>query len=157
MITLILAAVLPLWQNIEATSVNADTRRTEVVYFASRENALSKGFCESENYVSLNGTWDFKYYDDWHDVIPGLTGDISWDSITVPGNWEVQGWGTAIYTNHPYDFCTYNPQPPTLPEVFPAALYHRHFSVPEESGRSPQCYHYPYQAGRNSSHASCQQ
>ena len=127
MITLILAAVLPFWQNIEATSVNADTRRTEVVYFASREDALSKGFHESENYVSLNGTWDFKYFDDYRTMaVPS-----AWDSITVPGNWEVQGWGTAIYTNHPYDFCTYNPQPPALPEAFPSALYHRSFTVPE--------------------------
>ena len=127
MITLILAAVLPFWQNIEATSVNADTRRTEVVYFASREDALSKGFHESENYVSLNGTWDFKYFDDYRTMaVPS-----AWDSITVPGNWEVQGWGTAIYTNHPYDFCTYNPQPPALPEAFPSALYHRTFIVPE--------------------------
>ena len=127
MIALFLAAALPLWQDVSATSVNADTRRTEVVYFASRSDALSKGFRDSENYLSLNGVWDFKYFDDYH----RMTGNLSWDSITVPGNWEVQGWGTPIYVNHPYDFCTYNPQPPVLPEAFPAALYHRQFTVPE--------------------------
>jgi len=116
----------PLWKSIDATSVGADTRRTEVIYFANREDALKKGFRQSENYVDLNGTWDFKYFDDQRKMaVPA-----EWDSIKVPGNWEVQGWGTAIYTNIPYDFCPSNPQPPELPEVIPSALYHRTFTVP---------------------------
>ena len=129
------------------TSVHAETRRTEVIWFADRADALSKGFRESENYVDLNGVWDFKYFDDWrqmerffrsaqNDNAPvissesGTSDKNGWDKITVPGNWEVQGYGVPIYTNIPYDFCPRDPQPPTLPEVFPAALYHRTFSVP---------------------------
>ena len=135
---------LPCWQDVDVTSVNAETRRTEAVWFASRADALSKGFRESENYVDLNGTWDFKYFDDYHEMERFLGFDRNdkgetrndstgseWDSIRVPGNWEVQGYGVAIYTNIPYDFCPKDPQPPTLPEVFPAALYHRTFTVPD--------------------------
>ena len=120
---------LPYWQDVDVTSVNAETRRTEAIWFANRADALSKGFRESENYVGLNGTWDFKYFDDYHEMerYPGS----DWDRIQVPGNWEVQGYGVAIYTNIPYDFCPKDPQPPTLPEVFPAAIYHRTFTVPE--------------------------
>ena len=136
---LLLLAALPYWQDMNVTSVNADTRRTEVVYYPTREEALHKGFRESPNYVSLNGTWDFKYYDNWHDipgmdnvVMPGYTDHLHWDKIQVPGNWEVQGWGIPIYTNIPYDFCPEDPQPPTLPDVFPSALYHRTFTIPEE-------------------------
>ena len=44
---LLLTIGLPLWQDMQATSVNANTQRTEVIYFASREDALSKGFRES--------------------------------------------------------------------------------------------------------------
>ena len=137
-LTLLLTIGLPLWQDIQTTSVNAQTQRIEVVYYASREDALRKGFRESENYVSLNGTWDFKYFDDYHamEAVPGvLIGRPAikdWDSIRVPGNWEVQGWGIPIYTNTRYDFCPENPQPPLLPEVFPAALYRRSFSVPAQ-------------------------
>ncbi|MBO4585628.1 MAG: DUF4981 domain-containing protein [Bacteroidales bacterium] len=127
---LFIAATLPFWQDVQTTSINADTRRSEVIYYASREDALSKGFKESEYYINLNGVWDFKYFDD-HREMPALATGLTWDKINVPGNWEVQGWGTAIYTNHPYDFCTYNPQPPTLPDAIPAAFYHRTFSVPE--------------------------
>ena len=123
------AQSLPYWQDVDVTSVNAETRRTEAVWFANRADALSKGFRQSENYVDLNGTWEFKYFDDYHEMerFPGT----GWDTIQVPGNWEVQGHGVAIYTNIPYDFCPTDPQPPTLPEVFPAALYHRTFTVPD--------------------------
>ena len=125
---LLAAAVLPLWQDMQATSVNAETKRTEVIYYANREDALRKGFRESENYVDLNGTWDFKYFEDYHNL---TMEPQSWDKIKVPGNWEIQGFGTAIYTNIPYDFCPENPQPPQLPEAFPAGVYHRTFTVPE--------------------------
>jgi len=171
---LLLQAALPYWQDMQVTSVNAQTRRTEVVYYAKREDALSKGFRASENYLSLNGVWDFKYFEDHrempgqagHDapsdnqtvmagnenvmagnqnvmagnqtvmagdqtVMAGLTGHLQWEQIRVPGNWEVQGWGTPIYTNIRYDFCPVDPQPPLLPEAVPAALYRRRFSVPE--------------------------
>ena len=135
---LILLASLPFWQDIQVTSVNADTRRTEVIYYPTREAALKEGFRESPNYMNLNGEWDFRYYENWQDipgmdgqVMPGYADHLKWDKIQVPGNWEVQGWGIPIYTNIPYDFCPKDPQPPRLPEVFPAALYHRTFTVPE--------------------------
>ena len=124
---LLLAAVLPYWQDPQTTSVNAETQRTEVIYFAERADALSKGFRDSENYRSLNGTWDFKYFEDHREMAIPQT----WDKIQVPGNWEVQGWGTAIYTNIAYDFCPQNPVAGVLPEAVPAALYHRSFTVPE--------------------------
>ena len=125
---------LPYWQDMTVTSVNAETQRTEAVWFADRADALSKGFRESENYVNLNGVWDFKYFDDYHgmeDFLRSARKDSAWDRIQVPGNWEVQGHGVAIYTNIPYEFAPVDPQPPTLPEVFPAGIYRRTFTVPE--------------------------
>ena len=131
---------LPYWQDMTVTSVNAETQRTEAVWFADRADALSKGFRESENYVNLNGVWDFKYFDDYHGMEEFLRSprkDSAWDRIQVPGNWEVQGHGVAIYTNIPYEFAPVDPQPPTLPEVFPAGIYRRTLTVPEGwSGRT---------------------
>ena len=122
----LLISLLPLWQDVQTTSVNAETRRTEVVYYASREDALSKSFCESENYLNLGGEWDFKYFENWQKMAVPAT----WDKIQVPGNWEVQGWGTPIYVNHPYEFAPAGAEPPQLPETFPGALYHRTFTSP---------------------------
>ena len=129
MISLLIATLLPLWQDIQTTSAGADTRRTEVVYFASRADALSKGFRESENYLSLNGEWDFKYFDN---ILSAQEKPSSWDKIQVPGNWEVQGYGTPIYVNIPYEFCP-RPNKPVagvLPEEIPGAWYQRCFTVP---------------------------
>ena len=123
-----IATLLPYWQDLQVASVGAETRRTEVVYFASRQDALEKGFRESENYLSLNGVWDFKYYED---LVTAPERPANWDAITVPGNWEVQGWGVPVYTNIPYDFCPADPQPPQLPAAIPGAYYRRRFTVPE--------------------------
>ena len=131
---LLLLTALPFWQDMDVTSVNAETRRTEVIYYADRADALQKGFRESENYLSLNGEWDFRYFEDHRAMEKAFAGTQQggqWDKVRVPGNWEVQGYGTAIYTNIPYDFCPRDPQPPQLPESVPAALYRRSFTVPE--------------------------
>ena len=126
------AQALPLWQDVNATSAGAETRRTEVIYHPTREEALSRGFEQSRNYLSLNGEWDFLYFDDQRDVPPVEEWDkLAWGSIRVPGNWEVQGHGVALYVNHPYEFQPRNPQPPQLPEVVPAGCYHRRFRLPE--------------------------
>lgn len=127
---ILILSVLPWWQDIQMTSVNAETQRTELIYFEDREDALSKSFRESENYLSLNGVWDFKYFEDYHHMDSTAT----WGRINVPGNWEVQGYGTPIYVNLTYEFCPKPevPVPGVLPETFPGAVYHRTFTVPKE-------------------------
>ena len=122
---LVLTSLLPLWQDMQTTSVNAETRRTEVIFYADRADALSKGFRESENYKSLNGIWDFQYLENEN------AGPRDGKKIKVPGNWEVQGYGVPIYTNVKYDFCPEDPQPPQLPEENPVGLYRRRFTVPQ--------------------------
>ena len=82
----------------------------------------------------LNGTWKFYFVDSYKDLPANITdpsvSTSDWDDITVPGNWEVQGHGTAIYTNHGYEFKPRNPQPPLLPEANPVGVYRRDFEVP---------------------------
>ena len=119
------AEILPIHRDINATSVNAQTRRTELIYFPSAEEALSKGFEQSPFYLSLNGTWDFKYAPSEAEL------PDEWSSIRVPGNWERQGWGDAVYVNIGYEFLRGEPQPPTLPDLIPVGVYRRSFTVPE--------------------------
>ena len=57
---------------------------------------------------------------------------MQWNDIKVPGNWEVQGFGTPIYTNHGYEFKPKNPEPPLLPDENPVGVYKRTFRIPEE-------------------------
>ena len=41
----------------------AVTRRHETVFFDTAKDALSEEIESSTNYASLNGVWDFRYYD----------------------------------------------------------------------------------------------
>ena len=118
------------------TEGNAVTRRHETVFFNSAKDALSKEIEASANYSSLNGVWDFRYYDSVQDMLADPHKAPS--TIKVPGNWEVQGFGTAIYVNHPYEFCPRNPQPPQLPDKIPTGVYSRKFTP--EFGAGEKCY-----------------
>lgn len=112
------------------------TRRHETVFFDSAKDAVSKDMEQSPNYSSLNGVWDFRYYDSVQDMLADP--DKAPTAIKVPGNWEVQGFGTAVYVNHPYEFCPRNPQPPQLPDKIPTGVYSRKFTP--EFGAGEKCY-----------------
>ena len=102
--------------------------------YADRETALTSRFEKSPYYSLLNGTWKFFFVDSYKDLPQNITdpsvNTSSWDDITVPGNWEVQGHGVAIYTNHGYEFKPRNPQPPLLPEANPVGVYRRDIEIP---------------------------
>jgi len=121
---------VPLWRDINATSVNADTRRTEIIFYPDAETAGETPFHRSPYYMSLNGEWDFCYVDS-QETLEQTDGALKWSKIKVPGNWEVQGFGIPIYVNQPYEFCPRNPQPPALPDDTPVGIYRRTFRVPE--------------------------
>ncbi len=54
-----------------------------------------------------------------------------WSEIEVPGNWELQGWGTAIYTNVVYPFVPVNP--PNIPhDDNPVGSYLTDFEIPTD-------------------------
>ncbi len=135
---LLLPLVLtPYWKDVSVYKVNREDYRTEFISFNSKEEALSKKFEESPYYYSLNGVWKFLYSDDYREIPEGvqnMDNVSSWDDITVPGNWERQGYGVAIYVNHPYEFQTKNPTPPLLPEKNPMGVYHRTFDLPSGWG-----------------------
>ena len=92
-------------------------------------------FEESLYYQSVNGTWKLLYVDRYKQRPAGVrdpVADVSgWKEIRVPGNWEMQGFGVPIYTNHGYEFKPKNPQPPLLPEENPVGVYRREIEVPE--------------------------
>ena len=63
---------------------------------------------ECKEIISLDGRWKFRWskYPDSRPVgFEREDYDVSlWDYITVPGNWQTQGYGTPIYTNMSYPF-----------------------------------------------------
>ncbi len=125
----------PYWQDIQTVSVNKEAPRSSFMTYGDRATALTARYENSPYYQLLNGTWKFYFVDSYRQLPDGITDPStdasSWADITVPGNWEVQGFGTAIYTNHGYEFKPRNPQPPLLPEDTPVGVYRRDFTVPD--------------------------
>ena len=81
----------------------------------------------------LNGSWKFAYFPTPEAAPENFFAtdfDCScWDDITVPGNWQMQGYGHPHYTNQIYPFPM---DPPHIPEENPAGLYKRSFNVSAE-------------------------
>lgn len=124
------------WRDMNVLSVNKERPRTSFMTYGDRGSALSSKYENSKYYSLLNGKWKFYYAEDDRLVPSNITDqdiDISgWVDITVPGNWEVQGFGDPIYINHGYEFQPRNPQPPNLPDYSPMGVYRRDIDIPAD-------------------------
>lgn len=93
--------------------------------------------------MSLNGIWSFIFYERAEYAHRGLEKGASimpdfdprqdlrqWDSIVVPGNLELQGYGTPVYVNMRNEFPS---NPPHAPRAYnPTGVYARDVEIPEE-------------------------
>lgn len=126
----------PYWQDIQVVAVNKEQPRTAFMSYDNRAAALTQRFENSKYYQLLNGTWKFYFVDSYKELPDNITdpstSTATWRDIQVPGNWEVQGYGVAIYTNHGYEFQPKNPQPPQLPEANPVGVYRRDIDIPAD-------------------------
>lgn len=72
---------------------------------------------------SLNGTWDFAFFD--RDIdIPSVISH--WDSIPVPSCWQLHGYENPNYSNINYP---YPCDPPYVPDDNPCGVYRRSFEI----------------------------
>ncbi|MBO4809928.1 MAG: beta-galactosidase, partial [Prevotella sp.] len=88
------------WENPAVLGIN------KLPYHATLQLPSKQKECKE--IVSLDGEWFFHWSKD-PDARPAdfykEDFDISgWDKIAVPGNWQMQGYGTPIYTNISYPF-----------------------------------------------------
>lgn len=123
---------VPDWENPQMISQNKLAAHATMMTYPSVELAL-KGEKETSPYFqSLNGNWKF-HFEPIADQIPADFSetdfdDKSWGEIPVPGNWELYGHGTAIYTNIPYPFVPVDP--PLVPkDDSPVGYYRTEFQV----------------------------
>lgn len=127
---------LPYWKDIQTVAVNKELPRSSFMSYPDKSTALSFKYEKSPYYQLLNGTWKFYFADSYKDLPDNITdpsvNTSSWHDIKVPGNWELQGFGTAIYTNHGYEFKPRNPEPPMLPEANPVGVYRRDIEIPAD-------------------------
>lgn len=127
---------LPHHLNHQVSTVGAERPRTMFMAYPDKASASSLCYERSPWHKTLNGTWRFLYADNDTrlpaDAVADAPNTTRWSDIRVPGNWEVQGFGTPIYVNTTYEFTRSRPQPPLLPADNPVGVYHRTFTVPAE-------------------------
>lgn len=127
---------LPYWRDMNVLFVNKEKPRTSFMTYEDKTTALKGKYEGSKYYQLLNGKWKFYYTEDDRNAPANITDaniDVSaWSDINVPGNWEVQGFGSPIYVNHGYEFQPRNPNPPHLPDYSPMGVYRRDIEVPAD-------------------------
>ncbi|PKI16663.1 glycoside hydrolase family 2 TIM barrel-domain containing protein [Colwellia sp. 12G3] len=108
---------VPDWENPQVISINKEQGHAFVRPYASEVEAL--GQLDSSRIQSLNGKWHFNWVghpDKRPKAFYKTDFDVSqWAEIDVPGNWQTQGYGRPIYTNHPYPFAKDQPRVMTEP------------------------------------------
>ncbi len=95
------------WQDENIFAINKMPASATVKMYQSESRAFKKAD-DSNLEISLNGTWRFKYAGA-PKLLPANFYKMSynssnWDEIKVPSNWEMQGYGSPLYTNVKFPF-----------------------------------------------------
>jgi beta-galactosidase len=122
------------WDNIHIHETGAEARHASLMYFADAAAARESLWEESDFYISLNGNWKFH----WSRKPANAPDDFykpefnsrEWDSILVPGAWQLQGYGVPYYVNSGYPF---EKDPPFAPKNYnPVGSYLHEFTIPSK-------------------------
>lgn len=123
------------WENHQIDGINRMPARAHFLTFPSKEKALLNNNRYTHAFKNLNGVWKFMFLDAPEYSPEGFFNsdfDITkMDDITVPGNWQLQGYGKMHYSDLWYNFPI---NPPYVPTENPTGIYKRTFFV-EESYR----------------------
>lgn len=122
---------IPEWENPKVFERNKEQAHATLIPYSDVEEAKAYNRNMSSWYRLLNGSWNFLYcgrpemapedfYSEAYDA-------KNWDSVAVPGNWQMQGYDRPIYTNVTYPIPA---EPPYVPEENPTGLYRQEFEIP---------------------------
>lgn len=111
------------WHDLEVNDVNRYRLHTDFFAFAPDDDttAVNEGNrFKSKNYISLDGQWKFHWVKDADERPDGFWktdyDDAAWKTISVPGIWEVNGYGEPEYVNIGFAWRGhFNGQPPAVP------------------------------------------
>ncbi|MDR0988311.1 MAG: DUF4981 domain-containing protein [Prevotellaceae bacterium] len=154
-LTLLALLLLPLSMNAQENRyeelispkllhINRLEPRSTFTSYISEEDAIINDRKTGTSRIPLNGKWKFNYVENIADRPTTYMNERfdagKWPTIHVPGNWELQGYGTPIYTNTRYEFCSpgyppywEKPDPPFVPNDWnPTGTYRREFNIPAE-------------------------
>jgi beta-galactosidase len=96
------------WEDETVFGINKEAPRSTFYPFSDVTSAFDGEYLKSDRIQMLNGNWKFH----WSPTVVSRPMDFfnenfdssSWGSLPVPSNWQVYGFGKAIYTNAMYPF-----------------------------------------------------
>lgn len=118
----VIAQNAPCWKNQYVNQQNREPRRASFFAYESVEKALGFEKTASSRYLSMEGMWKFNFVKD-HDKRPkdfykASYDDSSWKEMSVPGLFELNGYGDPTYKNYGYAWCTqFDNNPPFVEET----------------------------------------
>lgn len=122
------------WEDPTMIGENKEPGHATLIPFDNLDQALLGDRLASDHYFSLNGTWKFNWVpkpDERPLEFFNLDYNVNtWEDISVPSSWQLEGYGQPIYTNvkHPFP----DPQPPVAPrDNNPVGSYRRTFTLPD--------------------------
>ncbi len=126
------------WLDPQVNAVNRAPMHTD--YFAYPDAAEAAAGCResSSNYMSVNGLWKFNWVKDADmrptDFYRTDFNDKGWDSMPVPGIWELNGYGDPLYNNVGYAWqYQFRNNPPEVPvSGNHVGSYRREVTIPAE-------------------------
>ena len=107
------------WQDPRVNEVNRLPMHSH--YFAfENDKAAQRSPEQAANYMTLNGVWKFNWVKDADarptDFWKTDYNDKAWDSMPVPGMWELNGYGDPLYVNIGYAWMNqFVSNPPEIP------------------------------------------
>jgi beta-galactosidase len=120
-------------ENTDMFELNQEEGHVPLVPYTTSEEAIRNIKTQSSSFCSLNGTWKFHFSNTPEGTPDGFFNenfnDIGWDTIHVPSNWEMQGFGDPLFRNVQTPF---TPDPPHVPREYnPTGSYRRIFNLPD--------------------------
>ena len=118
------------WENQHVIQQNVLAAHVPLHAFHSAQAARLNQ--PSEFQQCLNGQWHFQLFPQPEmvnsDCVDEKYDDSDWQRITVPSNWQLEGYDKPIYTNVKYPFTD---NPPWVPSDNPTGVYRTAFILPE--------------------------
>ena len=126
------------WHDPLVNAVNRAPMHSNYFAYSSAEEAAAECKSASSNYMSINGAWKFFWVQD-ADMRPldfWQTGynDKGWDTMQVPGIWQLSGYGDPLYNNIGYAWqYQFKNNPPEVPvKNNNVGSYRREITVPAD-------------------------
>ena len=120
------------WENPQVLSRRRQPASATSTPFQDALSAVHGERGQSAYFRLLNGLWQFAYCPSPDAVPSGFEQEgfdtSAWDTLPVPSNWQMHGYGRPQYTNVAYPIPV---DPPFVPAENPVGLYKTTFACPE--------------------------